>query len=65
MKVWDEKLDFQELISKDTDIAGHLSTEEITSAFSTDTYLRNVDAIFDRVFVKKESRPEPSAAAGS
>ena len=65
MKVWDEKLNFQELVTEDTDIAEHLSADEINSAFSTDTYLRNVDAIFDRVFVKKESRPEPSAAAGN
>jgi adenylosuccinate lyase len=65
MKVWDEKLNFQELVTEDTDIAEHLSADEINSAFSTDTYLRNVAAIFDRVFVKKESRPEPSAAAGN
>src|SRR5687767_13678466 len=62
MRVWDDKLDFQELVSTDKDIAGHLSLEEIGSAFSTDTYLRNVDTIFDRVFEKKE-RSEPSAAA--
>src|SRR5688500_4213958 len=54
MRVWDDKLDFQELVSTDKDIAGHLSLEEIGSAFSTDTYLRNVDTIFDRVFEKKE-----------
>jgi adenylosuccinate lyase len=65
MRVWDEKLNFQVLVSEDKDIAGHLSAQEIDGAFSTDTYLRNIDAIFDRVFVKKESRPEPSAAAGS
>jgi adenylosuccinate lyase len=63
MRVWDDKLDFQELIEADKDIAEHLSVEEISSAFSTDTYLRNVDTIFDRVF-EKENRSEPSAAAG-
>jgi adenylosuccinate lyase len=63
MRVWDEKLDFQELVSEDKDIAEHLSAEEISSAFSTDTYLRNVDVIFDRVFEKQENRSEPSAAA--
>ena len=62
MRVWDDKLDFQKLVSADQDIAGHLSVEEISSAFSTDTYLRNVDTIFDRVFQKKD-RSEPSAAA--
>ncbi len=62
MRVWDEKLNFQELVSGDQDIAAHLSAAEINSAFSTGTYLRNVDAIFDRVFAK-ENRSEPSAAA--
>lgn len=64
MKAWDEKLSLQELVNEDRDIAKHLSTGEIGSAFSTDTYLRNVDVIFDRVF-EKQSRSEPSAAAGS
>ncbi len=62
MRVWDEKLEFQELISADPDIAKHLGVEEISSAFSTNTYLRNVETIFDRVF-EKENRSEPSAAA--
>ncbi len=65
MKVWDEKMNFHELVRKDKDIAEHLNAQEIDDAFSTDTYLRNIDAIFDRVFVEKKSRPEPSAAAGS
>jgi adenylosuccinate lyase len=64
MRVWDEKLNFQELVSKDKDIVEHLAAEEINGAFSTDTYLRNVDAIFDRVFAKKGNQSEPSAAAG-
>ncbi|HKO59698.1 MAG TPA: adenylosuccinate lyase [Pyrinomonadaceae bacterium] len=64
MKAWDEKLSLLELVNEDKDIGGHLSAEEINSAFSTNTYLRNVDAIFDRVF-EKQNRSEPSAAAGS
>lgn len=64
MRVWDEKLIFQELVSADQDIAEHLSVEEISSAFSTDTYLRNVNTIFDRVF-EKENRSEPTTAARS
>ncbi|HEY5883079.1 MAG TPA: adenylosuccinate lyase, partial [Pyrinomonadaceae bacterium] len=63
MRVWDDKLDFQKLVSEDQDIAKHLSAGEINSAFSTGTYLRNVNAIFDRVFKKQENRSEPSAAA--
>jgi adenylosuccinate lyase len=50
MRVWDEGGDFQALISADPEISAHLSREEIERVFSLDTYLRNVDAIFERVF---------------
>jgi adenylosuccinate lyase len=50
MRVWDEGHDFHTLIAADTDIAAHLTREQIDRAFSLDTYLRNVDAVFDRVF---------------
>ena len=50
MKVWDEGGEFQSLVSEDADIRAHLSTEEIAHVFSLDTYLRNVDEIFGRVF---------------
>ena len=50
MKVWDEGGDFHALVAADADIQKHLSLEEIDRVFSLDTYLRNVDAIFNRVF---------------
>jgi adenylosuccinate lyase len=50
MRVWDEGGDFQTLVTTDADIQKHLSPEEIKSAFSLDTYLRNVDKVFKRVF---------------
>jgi adenylosuccinate lyase len=50
MKVWDEGGDFQSLVAADADIRAHLSNEEIAHVFSLDTYLRNVDEIFARVF---------------
>jgi len=50
MKVWDEDKDFQPLISTDEDIAAHLLPEQVEAAFSLDTYLRNVDQVFARVF---------------
>ena len=50
MKVWDEGGEFQPLIHGDADISAHLSEAEIDRVFSLDTYLRNVGAIFDRVF---------------
>ncbi|HEX8889385.1 MAG TPA: adenylosuccinate lyase [Pyrinomonadaceae bacterium] len=50
MHVWDEGGDFQTLVSADPDISEHLSKEQIEKSFSLDTYLRNVDAVFERVF---------------
>jgi adenylosuccinate lyase len=50
MKVWDEGGDFQTLVASDPDISAHLTGEEIERVFSLATYLRNVDAIFERVF---------------
>ena len=50
MKAWDEGGDFKSLVSADEDITAKLSAEQIAKVFSLDTYLRNVDAIFARVF---------------
>jgi adenylosuccinate lyase len=50
MKVWDEGEDFQDLVKTDKDISAHLSIAEIEGAFSLTRYLKNVDAIFERVF---------------
>jgi adenylosuccinate lyase len=50
MKVWDEGGDYQDLITKDADIASKLSPEEIARVFDLKYYLRNVDKVFNRVF---------------
>jgi adenylosuccinate lyase len=50
MKVWETDDNFQELLNRDGDITSHLSAAEIDSVFRLDTYLRNVDTIFERVF---------------
>ena len=50
MRVWDENENFQELLQGDADIKAHLSSGEIDAVFQLNTYLRNVGAIFDRVF---------------
>jgi adenylosuccinate lyase len=50
MRVWDEDKDFQSLIKDDKNVQGQLSPEEVDRVFSLDHYLRNVDAIFNRVF---------------
>jgi adenylosuccinate lyase len=50
MRVWDEGEDFHRLVAADRDIASKLEPAQIDSVFSFDTYLRNVDAVFARVF---------------
>ena len=50
MKVWDEGGNYIELVTKDADIASHLSAEEIARVFDLKHYLRNVDKVFARVF---------------
>jgi adenylosuccinate lyase len=50
MRSFAEGLDFQELLLADTDITRILSVEVIKEAFDIDAQLRNVGAIFDRVF---------------
>lgn len=50
MKVWDQGGEFSELIAADADITNVLTSEEISRVFSLATYLRNVDAVFQRVF---------------
>ena len=53
MKVWDDSENFQALVSNDKDIKSQLSADEIDGVFRLDTYLRNIDTIFDRVFGDK------------
>ena len=50
MKTWDEGGDFHSLVSADKEIRAHLAEDQIARVFSLDTYLRNVDAVFARVF---------------
>jgi adenylosuccinate lyase len=50
MKVWDEGADFQTLVASDPEIKARLTSEEIERIFSLDTYLRNVETVFERVF---------------
>src|SRR5712672_1188547 len=50
MKAWDASGDLQTLSLADKDISIHLSRDQIDRVFSLDTYLRNVDKVFARVF---------------
>jgi adenylosuccinate lyase len=50
LKAWDEGGELQTLAAADSDISAHLSKEQIDSVFSLQTYLRNVEKVFARVF---------------
>ncbi len=52
MKVWDEDKDFLQVLQEDPDITQVLSIDEIRSVVNPELQLRNVDAIFSRVFEK-------------
>lgn len=50
MRVWETQEDFRTLAEKDVDMRRYLSSQEIREAFSLERQLRNVDAIFQRIF---------------
>lgn len=50
MKVWDEDKDFLQVLQEDPDITQVLTRAEIQSVVNPQLQLRNVDAIFSRVF---------------
>jgi adenylosuccinate lyase len=52
MRVWETREDFRSLVENDPDIQRYLSPAEIARAFSLERQLKNVDAIFRRVFGK-------------
>ena len=52
MRTWDEGGEFRAHVLADADIASKLSREDVESVFAPDTYMRNVDAVFARVFGK-------------
>jgi adenylosuccinate lyase len=52
MQVWETREDFRTLVERDPDIRRYLTPREIGRAFSIERQLRNVDAIFRRVFGK-------------
>jgi adenylosuccinate lyase len=57
MRSFHEQQDFKRLLQADPDVTRVLTAGQIDEAFDLDAQLRNVDAIFERVFV-----PAPAAA---
>jgi adenylosuccinate lyase len=56
LKAWDEGSELQPLVLADKEIRAHLSEDQIARAFSLDTYLRNVEKVFARVFDLSEAQ---------
>ena len=54
MRSFDEQKDFKSLLLADADVMQVLTPTEVEKAFDLDEQLRNVDVIFDRVFVRSE-----------
>jgi adenylosuccinate lyase len=50
MQSWKEESNFRLAVTEDPQIQSYLSPEKIAGSFSLERQLRNVDAIFDRVF---------------
>lgn len=51
MRSWEAEGDFRAAIDADQDIRTHMSADQIAQSFSLDRQLRNVDRIFERVFI--------------
>jgi adenylosuccinate lyase len=62
MRSFHEQRDFKTLLLADPDVTSLLPPEEIEKAFDLDVQLRNVDAVFDRVF-SQQGREAADAAA--
>ncbi|HOO46145.1 MAG TPA: adenylosuccinate lyase [Deltaproteobacteria bacterium] len=50
LRVWEDKVDFQELLKDDEEVAGVLGKDGITDLFDISHHLAYVDIIFERVF---------------
>ena len=55
MKVWEEKIDFKELIKDDAKISKLLSNNEIDELFDLNKILINIDKIFERLGLNEKS----------
>jgi len=50
MRSWEEGADFRAAIEYDPEVRKYMNQEKITASFAVPRYLKNVDAIFKRVF---------------
>jgi adenylosuccinate lyase len=59
MQAWREEKNFRELVSSDPEITSRVASKTLDRAFDLKRQLRNVDAIFKRVFPKVKSASKP------
>ena len=52
MKVWEKKLDFKKLITKDKEISNLLTNDEINKLFDLNKIMKNINKIFERLKIK-------------
>jgi adenylosuccinate lyase len=50
MRVWQGRAKFKELLLEDREVGQYLTKSEIEECFDYQTYLKNIDPIFIRVF---------------
>jgi adenylosuccinate lyase len=50
MHSWEEDSDFRTAIESDPEVRKYMNPEKISASFAVPRYLKNVDAIFQRVF---------------
>ncbi len=50
MKVWEENLNFIDLLKEDKDVTDNMTHKEIEDAFNDDYHMKHVDTIFKRAF---------------
>ncbi len=50
MRAWQGQAEFKELLLKDPEVSQYLTKSEIEECFDYQTYLKNIDPIFIRVF---------------
>jgi adenylosuccinate lyase len=60
MRAWKEGLNLRELVSSDPAITGKVSAKAIANAFDLKRQLRNIDAIFARVFGTNKASSKPA-----
>jgi adenylosuccinate lyase len=52
MKVWREKIDFNDLLKTDKDIMKYLSEVEIDSLFDISKIMKNINKVYERLGLK-------------